>query len=424
MEFLPDAVLEYILSYINNARDVASCISVSKRWQESIPYIKRLYFPRNIFDTSLSRNSANVNPDETILRIVSMVEKLEELIVYCPFSSSGLTSWLSVASKSLKHLELRIDGLSENPAFPQDSTSKLDCLGAANNLESLTLWGVFMSQPPRWEVFHNLRNLEIVGVRMEDHTLVDALKFCPNVNRLSLLGCEGVRSVSINLKDLEECRLDFYGIGNNSVFISCPKLTNLEIQGGSSIRVPETKRLRNMSISNSGGKVCLVDFGKLVALETLSMRGVQWRWDAISKMLELASEVKHLFMKVEFTGDFENLIAFPAIDFAEFFNAHPKLKKFDIHGAMFAALCSRDSLKNIDSNFTIPCLEEAVITIRSPLNAEQKISTLESIVKYAGNLKKLVLKILQMKSCHNGTDDFFEDVWKFTHIHRKIARIE
>ena len=78
----------------------------------------------------------------------------------------------------------------------------------------------------------------------------------------------------------------------------------------------------------------------------------------------------------------------------------------------------------IDSNFTIPCLEEAVITIRSPLNAEQKISTLESIVKYAGNLKKLVLKILQMKSCHNGTDDFFEDVWKFTHIHRKIARIE
>ena len=89
-----------------------------------------------------------------------------------------------------------------------------------------------------------------------------------------------------------------------------------------------------------------------MALETLSMRGVQWRWDAISKMLELASEVKHLFMKVEFTGDFENLIAFPAIDFAEFFNAHPKLKKFDIHGAMFAALCSRDSLKNVSTCVT------------------------------------------------------------------------
>lgn len=95
------------------------------------------------------------------------------------------------------------------------------------------------------------------------------------------------------------------------------------------------------------GRVYMLDFGKLVALETLAMRGIQWSWDAISKLLQMASEVKQLFMKVEFTGDFEALLPFPEVDFADFFNSHPKLQTFDIHGAMFAALCQKNSLKNV-----------------------------------------------------------------------------
>ena len=72
----------------------------------------------------------------------------------------------------------------------------------------------------------------------------------------------------------------------------------------------------------------------------------------------------------------------------------------------------------------IPCLEEVVITVRSPLNAEQKISTLESLLKYGKNLKAMVIKILQMKSSHSSADDFFEDVCKFTYQNHKIVRIE
>ncbi|KAL2904886.1 hypothetical protein RDABS01_003596 [Bienertia sinuspersici] len=394
MESLPDAIVQFILSHLNNAKDVASCISVSKRWKDSMPFIRSLYFPRNIFDTSLFKDNSNTNPDEIILKIVSMVVQLEELVVYCPFSSLGLVSWLSVVNKSLKHLELRMDSLSEHQASRENSISKLDCIGMAKNLESLRLWGVLMTQSPKWETFENLRNLEIVGARMEDHTLVGALQLCPNLNRLLLLGCEGIRSVSINLKELEECKLDFYGAGNNSLSISCPKLSRLEVQGCGWMRVRETQCLRNLSISNSGaGKVYLVDFGKLVALETLSLRGVQWCWDAISKMLQWASEVKHLFMKVEFTGDFENLLPFPEIDF-------------------------------VDSSFSIPCLEEVVVTVRSPLNAEQKMSTLESFVKYARNLKKMVIKILQMKSSHSSADDFFEEVCRFRYMNRGIVKIE
>ncbi|KAF5755991.1 hypothetical protein HanRHA438_Chr17g0819071 [Helianthus annuus] len=97
----------------------------------------------------------------------------------------------------------------------------------------------------------------------------------------------------------------------------------------------------------------MVDFGKLPALESLSIRGVQWCWDAINKLLQPASEVKHLYMKVEFTGDFEALLPFPEIDFVDFFKSHPKLKTFDIHGAMFAALCQKNSLKNLSSKSNI-----------------------------------------------------------------------
>lgn len=254
MESLPDAIVQFILSHLNNAKDVTSCISVSKRWKESMPFIQRLYFPRNIFDTSLIRECSNTSPDEIILKTIMMVVRLEELVVYCPFSSSGLAAWLAVSHKYLRHLELRMDSLSEHQTSSENPMSKLDCIGIANNLESLRLWGVLMTQTPKWETFHNLRNLEIVGARMKDHTLVDALQLCPNLNRLLLLGCEGIQSVSINSKELQECKLDFYGAGNTSLSISCPKLITLEIQGCGCMRVRETQCLRNLSISNSGGK--------------------------------------------------------------------------------------------------------------------------------------------------------------------------
>lgn len=91
----------------------------------------------------------------------------------------------------------------------------------------------------------------------------------------------------------------------------------------------------------------MIDFGKFSALESLSIRGVQWCWNAVSKVLQQASEVKDLYMKVEFTGDHEALLPFPEIDFVEFFNNHQKLQKFDIHGAMFAALCQKNSLRHV-----------------------------------------------------------------------------
>lgn len=78
----------------------------------------------------------------------------------------------------------------------------------------------------------------------------------------------------------------------------------------------------------------------------------------------------------------------------------------------------------MDSSFLIPCLEEVLITVRSPLNAEQKMNTLESLLKYGKNLKSMVIKILQMKSNHSSVDDFFEDICRFRYMNRKIVRIE
>ncbi|KAF3434954.1 hypothetical protein FNV43_RR22041 [Rhamnella rubrinervis] len=322
MDSVPDAIFQYILSHINGARDVAVCSCVSKRWQDSLPYIRSLYFPRNSFD-----NHGRDSPDEVVRRMVSRIAKLEELVVYSPFSGAGLASWLLAAGSSLTHLELRMDNLTEQQAY-NESTSKLDCISAAKNLKSLKLWGVLMTHSPSGKFSRNSGTLKLW--EQDWRTL--------------------------------HCQL------------------------------------------------CYVR--------------VQWCWDAISNMLQWASEVKHLYMKVEFTGDFDALQPFPEIDFVDFFNSHPKLQKFDIHGAMFAALCQKNSLKNVDTRFVIPCLEEVVITVRSPLNAEQKMSTLESFLKFGKNLKAMVIKILQMKSSHSSADDFFEEVCRFKYMNRKIVRIE
>lgn len=248
MESLPDAILQYILSHINNARDVASCNCVSKRWKDSMAYISSLHFPRNSFDNP----SGSESRDNIVKRMVSTVVQLEELVVLSPFSPSGLASWLSLLGLSLSRLELRMDNLADNQA-PYENPSKLDCIGAARNLESLKLWGVLMIHSPKWDVFQNLRTLEIVGARLEDRVLTALLRSCPCLTRLLLLGCEGVKSISIDLPFLEQCKLDFYGQGNCSLQLTSPKIESLEVQGCSWIRVPETKHLRNLSITNSAG---------------------------------------------------------------------------------------------------------------------------------------------------------------------------
>ncbi|KAL6964370.1 hypothetical protein U1Q18_035425 [Sarracenia purpurea var. burkii] len=419
MDSLPDALIQFILSRMSNAKDVASCTCVSKRWKDSMPYLRSLYFPRNLNDNLTNGDTC----DNIVWKMVSSMFRLEKLVVYCPFTSAGLISWLFIVGPSLRCLELRMDNLVEQEASI-DKISKLECIGVAWNLESLKLWGVLMIRSPKWIIFEKLWNLEIVGARLEDPALSDALRACPNLTRLSLLACEGLRSVSIELPRLEQCKLDCYGMGNCSLSLVSPKLEWLEVQGCSWIKVPETQCLRNLSISNNFGRVYMVDIGKLDALEFLSIRGVQWCWDAISKILQLANQVKHLFMKVEFTGDLEALLPFPEIDFVEFFNSHPKLQKFDMHGAMFAALCQKNSLKNLDSRFVIPCLEEMMITVRSPLNAEQKMNTLESLVRYGKNLKKMTIRTLGMKSCHSSADDFFQEICRFRRLNRKIVSIE
>ncbi|KAI9114465.1 hypothetical protein K1719_014693 [Acacia pycnantha] len=64
---------------------------------------------------------------------------------------------------------LDTQALNENP-------SKLDCVGTARNLESLKLWGVLMVNSPKWDVFQNLKNLEIIGARLEDPVLCVVLR--------------------------------------------------------------------------------------------------------------------------------------------------------------------------------------------------------------------------------------------------------
>ncbi|KAF9599793.1 hypothetical protein IFM89_001739 [Coptis chinensis] len=422
MDALPEAMIQNILSNMKNARDVATCNTVSKRWKQTTPFIRSLYFPRNCFDDVVTTEESN-SPDSIISSLVSTIVCLDELVVYCPFSVTGLSHWLTMSKHSLRHLELRMDNLHDKAGVVLETPNKLDCIDSVRGLESLKLWGVLMNQSPKWGGFERMKVLEIVGARLKDDALSDAIRACPNLTNLSLLGCDGVRSVSIVLEQLVQCRLDFYGSGNCSLYVKSPMIQELEVQGCSWIQVNQTNCLKTLSIANNTGRVYRVDFGKLSSLEFLSIRGVQWCWEAVSTMLRFASAVKHLIMKVEFAGD-DALQPFPEIDLVEFFNSHPKLQRFEMHGAMFAALCQKNSLRNVNSKFVIPSLEEVVITVRSPLNAEQKMNTLESLLKYGKNLKRMVIRILQMKNSHSSADEFFEDICRFRYMNSKIVSIE
>eukprot|EP01018_Ginkgo_biloba_P034976 Gb_33254 [translate_table: standard] len=408
MDVLPNEVVQYILSFLRNAKDVAVCSCVCTTWRNAMAHVRSLYFPRSVCDERIKQSDAVVS------RMVLSTSALEELIVYCPFSSNSLLAWLDHTTRSLKHLELRLDNLSEKRPAP-NCPSKLDCIGSLPHLESLKLWGVLLFHKPDWTPFLHLHTLEVVGARIRDFALSGMVQACPMLKCLALLGCDGVRVANIELQHLQQCRLDFYGLGDCAVNITAPKLQVLEVQGASWVFVKGNHCLQQLSIANNAGKVNKVEFGKLLDLESLSIRGVQWCWDAINTVLQSATEVKNMIMKIEFCGDSDRLQPFPEIDFVDFFNSHPRLTNFEVHGAMFAALSQRNSLRQLNSSFTIPCLEKVLITVRSPLNAEQKMMTLESLVKYSRRLGRLTIRVSQMKNCQDTADKFFEKVLKFKH---------
>ncbi|BAF23926.1 Os08g0469500 [Oryza sativa Japonica Group] len=383
MDALPDGVVQHILSQLSSARDVAACAGVSRGMRGCVPFLPALYFPRGAFDAAGGAAAA----DDAIGRMVEAAARLEELVIYCPFSAARLPRWLAARSASLRVLELRMDSAVSSGA----GSGHLDCIGAVANLEELRLWGLTMTRAPAWGQLERLRVLEIVGAAVRDVAVNGAVGACPNLTDLA-----------------------------------APLVESLEIQGFCWISLQGGIRLKHLTIAkNTGtGSVYNIEIGKLPELEKLSLRGVQWSWGAISSVLQCAREVKYLVMKIEFCGDHDTLEPFPEVDLVDFFNSHPKLIKFEIHGAMFAAMCQKNSLKNLDSRFSIPCLEEVLITVRSPLNAELKLNTLESLVKYSPRMRRMVVRISQMKNCHGSADGFFEEICKFMYMNNGRVRIE
>uniref|UniRef100_A0A0E0AWG2 F-box domain-containing protein n=1 Tax=Oryza glumipatula TaxID=40148 RepID=A0A0E0AWG2_9ORYZ len=418
MDALPDGVVQHILSQLSSARDVAACAGVSRGMRGCVPFLPALYFPRGAFDAAGGAAAA----DDAIGRMVEAAARLEELVIYCPFSAARLPRWLAARSASLRVLELRMDSAVSSGA----GSGHLDCIGAVANLEELRLWGLTMTRAPAWGQLERLRVLEIVGAAVRDVAVNGAVGACPNLTDLALIGCECSGAVAMTLHLVERCRLDFVGSGNCSLALAAPLVESLEIQGFCWISLQGGIRLKHLTIAkNTGtGSVYNIEIGKLPELEKLSLRGVQWSWGAISSVLQCAREVKYLVMKIEFCGDHDTLEPFPEVDLVDFFNSHPKLIKFEIHGAMFAAMCQKNSLKNLDSRFSIPCLEEVLITVRSPLNAELKLNTLESLVKYSPRMRRIVVRISQMKNCHGSADGFFEEICKFMYMNNGRVRIE
>ncbi|KAH7420376.1 hypothetical protein KP509_13G004800 [Ceratopteris richardii] len=399
MDVLPDAIIHHVLSNIKNARDVAACSCVCKKWKEFMSQSLILHFPRNLGDEK------NACSDRIVTRMVLSMTALQRLTVFCHFSPISLVAWLSHAKSTLRHLELRVDDLAEKqPA--NASVLKMDELSNCSQLQVLQLWGVLLSEKPRWQTFLSLHTLEIVGARLKDLALHGILTACPALINLTLLGCSGVQYATVAMAHLKHCRLDFYGPGDCCIKIVAPRLEHLEVQGAACLHVGE-QNLRHLSVANNAGRVKWLEIGALYNLKSLSLRGVQWCWESVVTALGQAPALEDLSMKVEFCGKGNKLEPFPEVDFVDFFTSHSKLKSFELHGAMFAALSQKNSLSKLTPFFSIDNLERGSLTVRSPINADQKLATLEALLKCSPKLQVLVVKVSQMKNCDAVADLLF-----------------
>lgn len=255
MDALPDGVVQHILSQVSNARDVAACAGVSRCWRGCVPYLPALYFPRSAFESSAAAGSgrggserAVAAADEAIGRMVAAAARLEELVVYCPFSISLLPRWLAARGATLRVLELRLDSAA-------DMQGQLDCVALAPGLQELRLWGLSLSRPPAWGPLDRLRVLEIVGAVLLDNVVNAAVAACRNLTDLALLGCECAGEVVLALPLLERCRLDIVGAGGCSLKLAAPRVESLEVQGFGwiSLRGATGSCLRRLTISKNAG---------------------------------------------------------------------------------------------------------------------------------------------------------------------------
>jgi hypothetical protein len=252
MDALPDGVVQHILSQVSNARDVAACAGVTRCWRACVPYLPALYFPRGAFESAAAAGgsvaAAAAAADEAIGRMVSAASRLEQLVVYCPFSASLLPRWLAARGATLRVLELRLDSSA-------DMQGQLDCVALAPGLQELRLWGLSMSHPPAWGTLDRLRVLEVVGAVLHDAVVNGAVAACPNLTNLALLGCECAGEVALALPLMERCRIDIVGAGACALRLAAPRVESLQVQGFGWISLlgGTGGRLKHLTISKNAG---------------------------------------------------------------------------------------------------------------------------------------------------------------------------
>ncbi|KAG6529838.1 hypothetical protein ZIOFF_012052 [Zingiber officinale] len=438
MESLPDDMLRRILSRLCDARDVAACSPVSRRWREATAFIPSLHFLSNALQ------GGGTPADADILRMVSAAaSSLEDLVIHCPFSGRSLASCLALCGQSLRSLDLRVDLLDGG----------LDCVSLAKGLESLKLWHPSLISSPNWglSAYGRLRRLEMVGGMVLSEHLADVMRACPHLTDLILIRCCSEGAISIELERLERCKLDLYLTVHCSLNLNSPRLQDLDIQGFFRIQVGHNHRLKRLSIANNEGEfhntkittflsiklkfklndfkcslgnVTMVDVGKLPELEYLSIEGQHWYWSEIRTLLRNAIEVELLVINIEYSGDFLEPETFPAIQLEEFFGNHRKLRKLEIHGAFFAAFQHGISPEDLELEFMISSsLEELIVAVSSPLHLKEKANTLEYLLKHCVKLRRILIRISQMVRDEK-FDDFFEDIGNIRNLYCTIIHID
>ncbi|XP_024537544.1 uncharacterized protein LOC9638545 [Selaginella moellendorffii] len=314
---LDDSTLVEILSKVGDARQLAECSLVCKRWWELSSAVSRLHF-----DFEVSSMEEVRDAEDTISSVLHRAKYkapgcLKELIVVlqCGYGDDQMEvsgHWLAWAAGSVTRLALQLEGLKWGPAV----WSLIACSTA---IQMIYISGT-MGISTKSLVSCSLQALEVCKlVSPVPHALLPMLlASCPRLEVLSavIVGGQSLTVSSGNLKALTvlgQCDEDLEAF---ELTIDAPQLEALLV-GVHSPGTPVSIRLRSEDLKVASFYGCCVLDKRCEKVRCLTLFGA-WEMDAIAEMswfMPLVSKLSLYYFKSHHNITIDRLLSsFGSVD--------------------------------------------------------------------------------------------------------------
>ncbi|XP_017243422.1 putative F-box protein At1g67390 isoform X1 [Daucus carota subsp. sativus] len=262
--FLPEAVFSNIISWLPVKEAVRTSVLV-KTWKNSWKYLSRLDLnPISISKPNVevvSRDSQDGRTWEDLMQCTSLyssiIQSIQNEVTHCQIihfsaniSNGDLENWVKelITKKKVTTLSLKC---SENDIADRKNDGILFvlCPGIFSHLECLELARYRLLDTSPFQNCESLRILILSSLELNSKCITEICSFCKNMEKLSMLSCEGFSTLKISGQNLKFVELRFLDIDNikifaealttlildkiycqwSSVVIDAPKVTELQV---------------------------------------------------------------------------------------------------------------------------------------------------------------------------------------------------